>query len=125
MTKSCPIVSAEGIFLNAQRIELEDGSESESVYLNFLSSEYIPDYSLLLPAEEILNAAKDKNKVKSNLRFRVEELVARGYGLKRNGKYRVVYAYEVNSFNKKDSDQSIAYNRKWIQSIELVSAPEQ
>lgn len=119
MSKSCPVVVAECIFIGAQRIEDSDGNQSDSVYLNFISPEYIPDYSLYLPAEDILKASRGKPK--PNLKFRTEEIIARGYNLKRDCKYRISYAYEVNSFNKQDTNQSIAYNRKWIQSIELIS----
>jgi hypothetical protein len=122
MSKSCPVVTAECVFLGAQQILGDDSKPTGDIYLNFVSDEFIPDYNLPLHAKQIVEATKDKPK--PNLRFRVDESTARSHALKIHSVYRVKYAFEVSSFTKQNSngtDGTVAYNRKWIQSIELVN----
>lgn len=126
MSKSCPIVQSDCIFIGAQVIDDSDGRPTDNVYLNFICDELITDYGYVVTASAIFNSSKGGKSPKPNLKFRTDELTARGYSLKKGSAYRVKYAYEVSSFDRETSSgkDTVAYNRKWICSVEQVGTPD-
>lgn len=116
MSKTATLSTSKAVFVGFQTIFDDKDQKTDNVYANFIADEYVPDYDIVLPAEQIVTS---KKQIKPNLRFRLQIENAKSLSLQVNTLYSVDYASEVSTFDRSDS-QTIAYSRKWLRSVTAI-----
>jgi uncharacterized protein YxjI len=114
MSKTAILSTSKAIFIGFQAIFDDKEQKTDNVYVNFAADEYVPDYDIVLGAEQIVSSTKKK--IKANLRFRLSVDAAKALALETNNLYSIEYASEASAFGS--DEKVVAYSRKWLRSVQ-------